>query len=189
MSSRCSTPLPPMRCVCAVRNTAWWPASTASGSARLRSTTCRGPAQNPWRDMWPQRPGASSGIAQAILRRELVEIPDVSQVAGYLFNGGDESHAFRSVLAVPLLHEGKPIGAIGVLCRDATPFQRAAENAAADVREAGRDRDRKRAPVERDEGGARTADGQRRSADRDRPSPCPTPRRFSSESSTARGAS
>jgi GAF domain-containing protein/CheY-like chemotaxis protein len=82
----------------------------------------QGPAQNPWRDLWPQRPGPSSGIAQAILQRELVEIPDVRQVAGYVFSGGDESHAFRSVLAVPLLHEGKPIGAIGVLCRDAAPF-------------------------------------------------------------------
>jgi GAF domain-containing protein/CheY-like chemotaxis protein len=82
----------------------------------------QGPAQNPWRDVWPQRPGSSSGIAQAISRRELVEIPDVRQLPGYAFSGGDESHAFRSVLAVPLLTEGKPIGAIGVLCRNAAPF-------------------------------------------------------------------
>lgn len=82
----------------------------------------QGPALNPWREVWPQRPGSSSGIAQAISTRELVEIPDVRQRPGYVFSGGDESHAFRSLLAVPLLNEGKPIGAIGVLCRDATLF-------------------------------------------------------------------
>ena len=67
---------------------------------------------------------------------------------------------FNSVIFAPMIHEGK------VHRRDRRravaspgPFDEQADRAAEDLRRPGGDRDRERAPVQRDQGGARAADG------------------------------
>ena len=54
---------------------------------------------------------------------------------------------FRSVLAVPMLRDGSPIGAIIVCGREAGRFPEA-DRAAPDLRRPGGDRDRERAAVQ-----------------------------------------
>ena len=66
---------------------------------------------------------------------------------------------WRSSVAVPMLRDGEVIGVVAVAARRAGPVLRQADRAAADLRRPGGDRDRERAPVQRDQGGARAADG------------------------------
>ena len=81
-----------------------------------------GPAQNPWGDLWPQKPGTGSATALAILSGETVAIADVQAQPGYVFTERHADLSFRSTLAVPLLCDGAPIGAICVLCPEAGAF-------------------------------------------------------------------
>ena len=60
----------------------------------------------------PANEGPASG--RAILRRAVVEIPDVEADPGYGARGLAKTVTYRSIVAVPLLHEGNPIGAIAV---------------------------------------------------------------------------
>ena len=78
---------------------------------------------------------------------------------------------FRAVLAVPMMREGKAIGAIAVPRDRGRPVRRQADRAAPDLRRPGGDRDRERAPVQRDQGGARAADGDGRDPARHQRSP------------------
>ena len=75
----------------------------------------------------------------------------------------------RSVLAVPMLREGRPVGVITVGRPQPGPVLGAADRAPPDLRRPGGDRHRERAPVHgaggaqrRAEGGARAADGDQR---------------------------
>src|SRR5262249_36275580 len=69
---------------------------------------------------------ASEDIAsgRAIVRRQVVEIPDVEADPTYGARGQGLAKAvtYRSIAAVPLLHEGTPIGAIAVARANAGPF-------------------------------------------------------------------
>ena len=61
---------------------------------------------------------------RAIVRREVVEIPDVEADSTYGARGQGLAKAvtYRSIAAVPLLHESNPIGAIAVARANAGPF-------------------------------------------------------------------
>jgi two-component system NtrC family sensor kinase len=69
-----------------------------------------------FRSLFPRAAGDDTVAGRAILRRAIVEVPDVEIDAAY----GVQSQrlartvAYRSIVAVPLLHEGNPIGAIAV---------------------------------------------------------------------------
>ena len=69
-----------------------------------------------FRSIFPRTAGDDTVSGRAILRRAIVEVPDVEIDATY----GVQSQrlartvAYRSIVAVPLLHEGNPIGAIAV---------------------------------------------------------------------------
>src|SRR5262245_29102607 len=70
------------------------------------------------RGAFPQRPSRSSVTARAILAGSVVQIADVSadpEIAEAL-------RTFRTVLAVPLLRDGRPLGAITVARRVVRPF-------------------------------------------------------------------
>ena len=68
------------------------------------------------RQFFPRPPSRDTGITRAILTCSVVEIPDVVADADYARAIGVQSLSgyFRSVLAVPLVREGSPIGAIAV---------------------------------------------------------------------------
>src|SRR5262249_16465604 len=67
------------------------------------------------RALVPMRPRPDSPLtgARAILTRALVHVPDVLADGGYAHHVA-QTGGFRSLLAVPMLREGNPIGAIFV---------------------------------------------------------------------------
>jgi two-component system, NtrC family, sensor kinase len=69
----------------------------------------------------PIRPDRSSAIGRALLGGEIVNIPDVDADPDYTFEGRRFSD-FRSVLGVPMLREGIPIGVIVLTRSQARPF-------------------------------------------------------------------
>ena len=69
-----------------------------------------------FRSMMPMPAGEDTTSGRAILRRAVVEIPDVEadKAYGAQARGLARTVTYRSILAVPLLHEGNPIGTIAV---------------------------------------------------------------------------
>ena len=74
-------------------------------------------------DLLPLRPQEDSPLAaaRAILARAVVHVPDVQADGGYAHYVA-QTGGFRGLLAVPMLREGSPIGAIFVGRRQAGPF-------------------------------------------------------------------
>jgi GAF domain-containing protein len=77
-----------------------------------------------FRNMLPRPAGEDTAAGRAILHRAVVEIPDVEAdgVYGAQARGLARTLTYRSILAVPLLHEGNPIGAFAVARADAGSF-------------------------------------------------------------------
>jgi two-component system, NtrC family, sensor kinase len=69
----------------------------------------------------PVKPDRGSAIGRALLGGEVVHIPDVDADPDYTFEGRRLSN-FRSVLGVPMLREGVPIGVIVLGRSEARPF-------------------------------------------------------------------
>ena len=93
---------------------------------------------------------------------------------------------YRSCLFVPLLREGRAIGCDRHPARRHRRVRRPGDRARADLCRPGGDRDRERAPVQRDQGGARAADGDGRDPEGDQRARRPTCSRCSKPSSSAR---
>ncbi|PYO51400.1 MAG: histidine kinase, partial [Candidatus Rokuibacteriota bacterium] len=68
---------------------------------------------------FPRPPAADVAVGRAILDRAVVHISDVTQAPAQIFQ---RSLGFRSVLAVPMLGDGRPIGAIAVTREEPGPF-------------------------------------------------------------------
>jgi GAF domain-containing protein/CheY-like chemotaxis protein/anti-sigma regulatory factor (Ser/Thr protein kinase) len=66
------------------------------------------------RRAFPMPPGRASTGARAILYGEVVQIPDVLADSEYALSSQARSSGFRSVVAVPMLRDGAPIGSIDV---------------------------------------------------------------------------
>ena len=71
--------------------------------------------------LFPQPPGPRSAASRAVLTRRVVAIHDVLADPDYEFKSGAHS-GFRSVVGVPLMRKGEPIGSIAVGRRDPGPF-------------------------------------------------------------------
>jgi len=71
---------------------------------------------------YPIPPGPGTAAARAILTQATVNIPDVSQDPEYGFTDTARTAGFRSALAVPMLRNGKAMGAIVVFSGESTPF-------------------------------------------------------------------
>jgi signal transduction histidine kinase len=69
--------------------------------------------------MPPSRGGAT---ARAVLSRSIVDIPDIRVDREYTLEALAKAAAYRSVVAVPMLLEGKPIGVITVTGAEAGAF-------------------------------------------------------------------
>jgi GAF domain-containing protein len=66
------------------------------------------------RALFPRPASRDNGVTRAVLTRALVAIPDVLADDGYRTTEHSLASGFRSILAVPLLREGQPIGAISL---------------------------------------------------------------------------
>ena len=74
------------------------------------------------RGAFPSPPDRSTGTSRAVLTGSVVAIPDVLDDAEYAQRPAALAGGFRSVLAVPLIREGNPIGAITVGRPEPGPF-------------------------------------------------------------------
>ena len=63
---------------------------------------------------FPMPPGGKSAAARAIQKLEVVQIPDIELDKEYRIQDSALAAGFRAILAVPMLHQGRPIGAIAV---------------------------------------------------------------------------
>jgi len=77
-----------------------------------------------FRSMMPMPAGEDTASGRAILRRAVVEVPDVEvdDAYGSQAQGLARAATYRSIVAVPLLHEKNPIGAITVARANAGSF-------------------------------------------------------------------
>jgi signal transduction histidine kinase len=66
------------------------------------------------RNAFPKPPGRETAAARAVLTRKVATIPDVLIDADYRITQPALAAGFRSTMSVPLLRDGRPIGAIGV---------------------------------------------------------------------------
>jgi len=92
--------------------------------------------------VFPRPAGEDTAAGRAILRRAIVQIPDVLADRDYGVLGLAQVVTYRSILAVPMLRDGHPIGTIAV----------GPDRAAADLRRSGGSRHRERPPVRRCKG-------------------------------------
>jgi signal transduction histidine kinase len=88
--------------------------------AALRNVTPEGAAAI--RSAFPMPVGRASASARAILTRRIVHIPDVREDPEYVLQGLAATADFRSILAVPMLRDGSPIGTITVAGPRTVPF-------------------------------------------------------------------
>jgi GAF domain-containing protein len=88
--------------------------------AALHDVSTQGAAA--YRDAYPAPPGRGGATHRAILTRSIVHIPDIREDPEYELQGLARAADYGSALAVPMLREGHPIGAITVGREAATPF-------------------------------------------------------------------
>ena len=74
------------------------------------------------RRLWPRPPSRGMAATRAILTCKPVAIPDVFEDADFAATNAAVAGNFRSILAVPLTREGRPIGAIAVGRPEPGPF-------------------------------------------------------------------
>lgn len=70
----------------------------------------------------PVKPDRGSAIGRALLEGIVVHIPDVTVDPDYTFTQGQKLGDFRTILGVPMLREGVPIGVIALTRSEALPF-------------------------------------------------------------------
>jgi class 3 adenylate cyclase/putative methionine-R-sulfoxide reductase with GAF domain len=70
----------------------------------------------------PIPPGRGSLTGRTALERKMVHIPDVLQDLEYTWTKSIELAQYRTMLGIPLLREGVPIGVIALLRRTVRPF-------------------------------------------------------------------
>jgi GAF domain-containing protein len=70
----------------------------------------------------PLMPGRGSAVGRVLLEGSIAHLPDVLADPEYAYTEAQKLGGFRTVLAVPLLREGKPIGVIFLSRRSVRPF-------------------------------------------------------------------
>jgi GAF domain-containing protein/anti-sigma regulatory factor (Ser/Thr protein kinase) len=75
-----------------------------------------------WRKEFPRPVAEDTAIGRAILQRAIVQIPDVQADPAFGLPAFAHVMTYRSVMAVPFLRDGRPIGGIAVGRAQAGPF-------------------------------------------------------------------
>ena len=70
----------------------------------------------------PVIPERGTAMGRALLEGKVVHIPDVRADPDYTFVQAQKLGGFRTVLSVPMLREGTPIGVLGLSRREVRPF-------------------------------------------------------------------
>jgi signal transduction histidine kinase len=70
----------------------------------------------------PVEPGRGTIIGRTLLEGKVLQVPDVMNDPEYTWTDFQKLGAFRTVLGVPLMREGKPIGALSLLRKQVQPF-------------------------------------------------------------------
>ena len=70
----------------------------------------------------PHRPNPGTVAGRSVLERRAVHIPDVLRDAGYDWLEGQKIGSYRTLLGVPLLREGVPLGAFVLMRNTVRPF-------------------------------------------------------------------
>jgi GAF domain-containing protein len=65
-------------------------------------------------ELHPLVPGRGTGIGRAVVESRTVQIEDVLADCEYTYGEGQRLGGYRTLLAVPLLREGKPVGAMAL---------------------------------------------------------------------------
>ncbi len=93
------------------------------GDAYYYATTYGFPkAANEYLRSVPLTPGRGSAIGRSIVEGKTVQIPDALADPEYMMLEMQQKAGFRTVLGVPLLRKGRPIGVIGLLRSKVRPF-------------------------------------------------------------------
>jgi GAF domain-containing protein len=74
------------------------------------------------REAFPRAPGRDSAATRAVQTRSMIVIPDVLEEPDYAIGATAAATGFRSVVSIPLLREGNPIGVLGVGRFEPGPF-------------------------------------------------------------------
>jgi GAF domain-containing protein len=74
------------------------------------------------RSVFPRPPSRATAVARAVLTRSVVAIPDILEDPEFVIRDASLASGFRSVLAVPLMHDGIAIGAIALGRPEPGPF-------------------------------------------------------------------
>jgi GAF domain-containing protein len=75
-----------------------------------------------FRTAYPCRPSRGGTTQRAILTGRIVHMPDISKDPEYVYQDVARAADYRSVLSVPMLRDGQPIGTITVYRNVARPF-------------------------------------------------------------------
>jgi signal transduction histidine kinase len=78
----------------------------------LRNISSEGDAA--FRRTFPAKPSRSGALHRAILTGQMVHMPDIALDPEYAYHEIANAAGFRSVLSIPMLHDGAPIGAVTV---------------------------------------------------------------------------
>jgi GAF domain-containing protein len=70
----------------------------------------------------PVIPARGTAVGRALLEGKVVHIPDVRADPDYTFVEGQKLGGFRTVLSVPMLREGSPIGVLSLTRPEVRPF-------------------------------------------------------------------
>jgi GAF domain-containing protein len=72
----------------------------------------------------PIRPGPDTLVGRTALERQTVHIPDVLKDPEYRWRESQQRGHFRTMLGVPMLREGSPIGVIAIWREEVQPFSK-----------------------------------------------------------------
>ena len=78
--------------------------------------------EGPIRAAFPRPPDRGTAASRAVLTRAITAIPDVLEDPDYAIGAAASAGGFRSNLAIPLMRDGRPIGAIAVGRAQPGPF-------------------------------------------------------------------